>query len=225
MKAIIVDDDLLFHEILRDFCKKTHIEVLQSFENPIEAIQFLKTTTVDLVFLDFHMPDLNGFEVLKNTPKTAVIITTTDESKAVEAFDYEVIDFLLKPISFERFLRAINRIQTNEKEELNSMEYLYVNINKRLIKVEINDIDFIQAKGNYTLFSLKKDDNLIVHTTLKKIREKLPQNLFIQVHRSYIINIQQIVDIEDSTIVINKKVIPLGKNYREGLFNQLNLLT
>lgn len=225
MKAIIVDDDLLFHEILQDFCKKTNIEVIQCFENPIQAIQFLKKTTVDLIFLDIHMPDLNGFEVLKNAPKTAIIITTTDETKAVEAFDYEVIDFLLKPISFERFLRAINRVQTDEKEELNSMEYLYVNINKRLIKVEINDIDFIQAKGNYILFSLAKEDNLIVHTTLKKIREKLPQNTFTQVHRSYIINIQKIVDIEDSTIVINKKVIPLGKNYRESLFNQLNLLT
>ncbi|APD07889.1 protein-glutamate methylesterase [Flavobacteriaceae bacterium UJ101] len=225
MKAIIVDDDILSYKILKDFCEKTGIEMIQYFENPISAIQFLKNNEVDLVFLDIHMPELNGFEVLKNTPKTAVIITTTDETKAVEAFDYEVIDFLLKPISIERFIRSINRIQKTEKEELNPKEYLYVNINKRLIKVKISDIDFVQAKGNYVLFNLFKGDNLIVHTTLKKINAKLPQSSFIQVHRSYIINIKQIVDIEDSTIVINKKVIPLGKNYRESLFNKLNLLT
>ncbi len=115
MKAIIVDDDLLFHKILRDFCEKTNIKIVNTFNNPITAVQFLKKEAVDLVFLDIHMPDLNGFEVLKNAPKTAVIITTTDETKAVEAFDYEVIDFLLKPISFERFMRAINRIQITEK--------------------------------------------------------------------------------------------------------------
>ncbi len=228
MKAIIVDDDDFYCNLLQDFCKKTNIEVVQTFNQPLKALEFLKKQVADIVFLDIHMPDLNGFELLETLPQTQVIITTQDETKAVKAFDYNVIDFLLKPIEFSRFLKAIQKAEDNNNNNGGSLEkeikHIYVNINKRLIKVNIEDINFVEAKGNYVLIDLSPKENLIVHNTLKKIKEKLPSENFTQVHRSFIININKIVDIEDSTIVINRKVIPLITTYRAELMNKLNLL-
>ncbi len=229
MNAIIIDDDIFFCKVIREYCLKTDINVISEFQNPITALKYLKDNKgdVDIIFLDIHMPNLNGFEVIKSAGKSQIIITSTDQSKAIEAFDHDVIDFLLKPINFERFVRAVNRVPNNneEKKAKDSIDHIFVNINKRLIKVKTKNIDYVTAKGNYVLVTLFKGDNLIVHTTLRKIKETLPKEQFAQVHRSYIINITQIVDIEDSTIVIGKSVIPLGKNYRENLLDRLNLLT
>jgi DNA-binding LytR/AlgR family response regulator len=239
MNAIIVDDDVFFCKVLEGFCEKTKINVNQVFQNPIEALDYLNEELVDLVFLDVHMPDLNGFDFLKSSPKTKVILTTLDDSKAVEAFDYDVVDFLLKPIDFNRFLRATQRVKKMLAEEKTTktttekptptpnvaqIEHVYVNINKRLVKLMFDEINFVQAKGNYVLINRTNNENLMVHTTLKKISEKLPTNVFQQVHRSYIVNINKIVDIEDSSIVIARSVIPIGKDRRTDLLNKLYLL-
>ena len=235
MKAIIIDDDLFFCKVLSGFCEKTKIEVLNTFQNPIDGLTYLNENEVDVVFLDFHMPDLNGFDILKNVSSTKFILTTLDETKAVEAFDYDVVDFLLKPVDFTRFMRAIQRlkkviptttttaIETEPKSEENP-EFVYVNINKRLVKVALDSIDFVQANGNYVKVTRQKEEDLMVHTSLKKITQKLPPSVFHQVHRSYIVNINKIVDIEDSSIVIGRNVIPIGKDYRVKLLERLHLL-
>lgn len=235
MKAIIIDDDLFFCKVLSGFCEKTKIEVLDTFQNPIDGLSYLNENEVDVVFLDFHMPDLNGFDILKNVSSTKFILTTLDETKAVEAFDYDVVDFLLKPVDFTRFMRAVQRLkkvipsvsspstETETKSEDNPA-FVYVNINKRLVKIALDSIEFVQASGNYVKVSCQKKEDLLVHTSLKKISQKLPLSTFHQVHRSYIVNINKIVDIEDSSIVIGRNVIPIGKDYRVKLLERLHLL-
>ncbi len=233
MKAIIIDDDLFFCKILVNFCQKVNLEVLDTFQNPIDGLTFLNENQVDVAFIDFHMPDLNGFDILKNVSNTKFILSTLDETKAVEAFDYDVVDFLLKPVDFTRFLRAIQRLKKSMPVPMKSTEvekiadqpaYVYVNINKRLVKIALEDIAFVQAKGNYVLIARQKDEDLMVHTTMKKIIEKLPASIFHKVHRSYIVNVNKIVDIEDSSIVIGRSVIPIGKEQRNKLLDRLHLL-
>jgi DNA-binding LytR/AlgR family response regulator len=234
MKAIIIDDDLFFCKLLTGFCEKTKIEVLQTFQNPIDGLTYLNENEVDVAFLDFHMPDLNGFDILKNVTNTKFILMTLDETKAVEAFDYDVVDFLLKPVDFTRFMRAVQRlkksmpvsvpVETETTSSDDSPEFVYVNINKRLVKIALESIDFVQANGNYVKVARQKEEDLMVHTSLKKIAQKLPPNVFHQVHRSYIVNINKIVDIEDSSIVIGRNVIPIGKEHRAKLLDRLHLL-
>ena len=231
MNAIIVDDDVFFCKVVKSYCEKSKIEVLNVFHNPIEALDFMNENSVDLVVLDVHMPDLSGFDFLQSSPKTQVILTTTDESKAVEAFDYDVVDFLLKPVTFNRFLRAVQRVKKAvptpapiEPAATENPDFVYVNINKRLVKIAIESINFIKANGNYVLIKRSKDEELMVHTTLKKITDKLPKSIFHKVHRSYIVNVNKIVDIEDSSIVIDRDVIPIGKDYRKELLSKLHLL-
>ena len=211
--------------------------VLGEAANVDDAIILLEKERPDLIFLDIHMPDISGFDILINKPKSHVVILSADDTNAIKAFDYNVVDYLQKPFEFARFIRAINRV----KERMESTHYtkpapsveqvkiptsntIYVNINKKLIKLNIDDINIIEAKGDYVLIKLDNSDNLIVHSTLKRIKEKLPQNIFTQVHRSFIVNLKKIVDIEESTIVVNRDVVPISKSNRAPLMEKLDII-
>jgi len=241
MNCIIIDDDSFYIEFIKNYCKKLNIEVKGTYQNSVIALQEIdKLSECDLVFLDINMPDITGFDILKNKPKTHVIISSADDSNAIEAFDYNVVDYLKKPFEFERFMRAINRVkeklETNQNVESHlvhninkeaktmTLNSIYVNINKKLIKLNVEDINVIEAKGDYVLIKLQDADNLIIHTTLKKLIEKLPSDLFFQVHRSFIVNLKKIVDIEESTIVIGRDVIPISKSNKKPLRDILHIL-
>ena len=168
--------------------------MLEEFPNAIKAIKYLNENEVDLVFLDIHMPDFTGFDfikTLKNPPK--IILTTSDPKFAIEAFEYDcIVDYLVKPILLPRFEKAIEkaknfRLNTNNENatDENADKELYINIDRRLIKLEMASIYLIEAKGDY--INVKTESkNYIVHSTLKKIEQKLPSSLFLKVHRSYI---------------------------------------
>jgi len=241
MNCIIIDDDSFYIEFIKNYCKKLNIEVKGTYQNSVIALQEIdKLSECDLIFLDINMPDITGFDILKNKPKTHVIISSADDSNAIEAFDYNVVDYLKKPFEFERFMRAINRVkeklETNQNVESHlvhninkeaktmTLNSIYVNINKKLIKLNVEDINVIEAKGDYVLIKLQDADNLIIHTTLKKLIEKLPSDLFFQVHRSFIVNLKKIVDIEESTIVIGRDVIPISKSNKKPLRDILHIL-
>jgi two-component system, LytTR family, response regulator LytT len=234
MNCIVVDDEDVARVILeRLISNNPHLYLVADFPNAMQAIKFLNRNTVDLIFLDIHMPDFSGFDfiqTLKSPPK--IILTTSDRNFAIEAFEYDcVVDYLTKPLSQERFDKAVKKaqLQIPERNALsvaNSSDSdtdLYVNIDRRLVKIEFAAILFVESKGDYIqIFTEKK--NFTVHSTIKKIREKLPPELFVQVHRSYIINIKKIIDIEDSSVLIEKKVIPVSRSNRNELMNRLNLL-
>jgi len=236
MRCIVIDDEDMARGILEELISNTpELTLVADFPDAMQAIKFLNQNTVDLIFLDIHMPGFSGFDfiqTLKSPPK--IILTTSDRNFAIEAFEYEcVVDYLPKPFSKIRFEKAIKKahvfgssvklpasISANISERDTD---LFVNVDRRLIKIEYAGILYIESKGDYIRINTEKK-NFTVHTTIKKIMEKLPADLFVQVHRSYIINIKKIVDIEDNSILIEKNVIPISRANRDELMNRLNLL-
>lgn len=238
MNCIIIDDEETARIIIQQLCSQVdELNVIENFPNAIQAIKFLNKEEVDLIFLDIHMPDFTGFDfidTLKNPPK--IILTTSDKNFALEAFEYEcIVDYLVKPITLPRFLKAIQKAEntTTETSTETTAESslgtsseeneLYINIDRRLIKINIPTINLIEAKGDYVLIKTEKQ-NYTVHSTLKKVEEKLPPDLFLKVHRSYIINIKKIIDIEDNSVLIAKDVIPVSRSNRPELMKRLNML-
>ncbi len=238
MNCIIIDDEETARVIIQQLCSQVDgLTVIEEFPNAIQAIKFLNNNTVDLIFLDIHMPDFTGFDfiqTLKNPPR--IVVTTSDKDFALTAFEYDcIVDFLAKPITLPRFLKAVQKAEsstiapaeTTSSEENTSTSSgendLYVNIDRRLIKIDIPTINLIEAKGDYILIKTEKQ-NYTVHSTLKKIEEKLPDDLFLKVHRSYIINFKKIVDIEDNSVLIERDVIPVSRSNRPELMKRLNLL-
>lgn len=232
MDCIIIDHDATARLITKQLCLKSEqINVLEEFSSAIDAIKYLNTSPVDLVYLDIHMPTFSGFDfiqTLKDPPK--IILTTSDIDMALEAFEYKsVVDYLVKPISKERFnksLEKLDSLSTSEKsttKQVNTSDFIYVNVDRRLVKVNIPSIYLIEAKGDY--INIKTEEkNYIVHSTLKKIEDKLPSDSFFKVHRSFIINIKEIIDIEDNTVLIKKDVVPVSRSNKSELMKKLNLL-
>jgi DNA-binding LytR/AlgR family response regulator len=235
MNCIIIDDDSAARLIVSRLCSKhPQLIVVDEFSNAIEAIKFLNANEVDVIFLDIHMPTFSGFDfiqTLKNPPK--IILTTSDKNFALEAFEYpSVVDYLVKPISQERFEKAIQKLEnftlkkpsnSETQETSDATKELYVNVDRRLVKINFSDINVIEAKGDY--IRIKTDDKgHIVHSTLKKIEDKLPGDLFLKVHRSYIINLSKIIDIEDNSVLIKQDIIPVSRSNRSELMKRLNLL-
>jgi two-component system response regulator LytT len=233
MRCIIIDDEKTARVIIRTLCEQvSELNVVEEFPNAMLAIKFLNENQIDLIFLDIHMPDFNGIDfikTLKNPPK--IILTTSDPKFAIEAFEYDfIVDYLLKPLELSRFKKAIQKAQ-NKKNELlaeknnkvDNANDFYVNIDRRLIKIDLSSIYLVEAKGDY--IHIKTDDkNYVVHSTLKKIEEKLPDSLFLKIHRSYVINIKKIIDIEDNSVLIKKDVIPVSRSKRPELMKRLDLL-
>ena len=243
MNCIIIDDEETARMIIQQLCTQTEdLNVIADFPNAIQAIKFLNQNDIDLIFLDIHMPDFTGFDfiqTLKNPPK--IILTTSDKNFALEAFEYDcIVDYMVKPITLPRFLKAIQKANAVKETEtiikiepgsisdpLNNTSKsdndLYINIDRRLIKLDIPSIYLIEAKGDYITVKTDKQ-NYTVHSTMKKIEEKLPEDTFLKVHRSYIINTKRIIDIEDNSVLIAKDVVPVSRSNRPELMKRLNLL-
>jgi DNA-binding LytR/AlgR family response regulator len=244
MNCIIVDDEALARAIITQMISKDdELQLTQEFGNAMQALKYLNqnSDSTDIIFLDIHMPDFTGFDfiqTLKNPP--CIILITSDKNFATEAFEYDcIVDYLVKPITEERFLKAVRKAksqkttaitapaapqlaQTEGKVQDTATEF-YVNIDRRLIKIDIPSINIIEAKGDY-IHIKTEGKNYIVHSTLKKIEEKLPPSLFLKVHRTYIINTKKIVDIEDNSVLIGKDVIPVSRANRPELMKRLNML-
>ena len=233
MECIIIDDEKMARVITQTLCEQvSDLNVVAEFSNAIQAIKFLNENEIDLIFLDLHMPDFNGIDfikALKDPPK--IILTTSDPKFAIEAFEYEfIIDYLLKPLELPRFKKAIQKAQKSSVEllestnkKLDNSNDFYINIDRRLIKIDLPTIYLIEAKGDY-IHIKTEDKNYVVHSTLKKIEEKLPDTLFLKIHRSFIINIKKIIDIEDNSVLIKKDVIPVSRSKRPELMKRLDLL-
>lgn len=226
LKCIIIDDEEMARAIIEKHCSKLeHIEVVCQFDNALDSIQYLNNNKVDLVFLDIHMPELNGFDFIDslNSPPS-IILTTSDTDLALNAFEYKcIVDYLIKPVKLPRFIKAVSKIDVTNNIDKNDNNEMYINIDRRLVKINIPDIYLIEAKGDY--INIKTETkNHIVHTTMKKIEMKLPDSLFLKIHRSFIINTKKIIDIEDNSVLIKKEVIPVSRSNRPELMKRLNLL-
>ncbi|MEL6919235.1 MAG: LytTR family DNA-binding domain-containing protein [Bacteroidota bacterium] len=236
MNCIIVDDEAAARAIVLQLCSKIpDLDVIDEFSGAMDAIKFLNQHTVDLIFLDIHMPSFTGFDfiqTLKNPPK--IVLITSDKNFAIEAYEYEaIVDYLVKPLTPERFEKSLQKVKNalvkqpviSDMESNGSTveEELYINIDRRLIKLKFREIQLIQAQGDY--IDVKTETKTYrVHSTLKKIKEKLPENVFLQIHRSFIINFTKIIDIEDNSVLIERNVVPISRSNRPELMRRLNLL-
>ena len=236
MNCIIIDDEETARAITAQLCSEVpKLEIIEQFDNAIDAIKFLNQQTVDVIFLDIHMPGFTGIDFLKtlsNPPK--IVMTTSDTEFAIASYEYEaIVDYLVKPISRERFDKCIEKVQrklTAQPSQVLSAEAgntvgedLFINIDRRLIKLRFDEILLIEAKGDYINIKTETRDYK-VHTTLKKIQTKLPEEHFLHIHRSYIINFSKIIDIEDNSVLIDKSVVPISRSNRPELMRRLNLL-
>ncbi|KKB46199.1 hypothetical protein HMPREF1212_04822 [Parabacteroides sp. HGS0025] len=221
IKCIITDDEPVARKGLRGYIEKIDFLTLTGeCEDAIQLNTLLKTQQVDLIFLDIEMPEMTGLELLSNlTNPSKVIIVSAYEQYALKGYEFEVVDYLLKPVSFDRFLKSANRIhdllQTEQKD---ADDYIFVKSDKQLKKILFRDILFIESMENYVIIQTVSSKE-IVYTTLKQIHESLPQDIFQQTHRSYIVNIDQVNAIDGNLLNVNSHKIPVARNLRDNVFN------
>ena len=230
LKTIIVDDDKIAIKSLETLCKKVNtIDLLSSFEDPNLALEYLSKKSVDLILLDIEMPELTGLELLnKLTIMPQVIFTTSNKEYAYDAFEYEVTDFIKKPITRERFLKSIEKAvdrDENLKEiaKDSNLKEIYIRTDGRIVRISIDDILYFENVGDYVKI-ITVDKVHIINIALKHLHVKLNHPRLMKVHRSYIVNMDKIKDIQENTMVINKKVIPISRAHKSIVMNTINII-
>ena len=228
LKFIIVDDEPLAHEIIKEFCSMIpHIELKHHCYNAMEAMQYLNNNSVDFMFLDINMPKLKGLDFLKtltNPPKT--IITTAYKEHALEGFELNVVDYILKPFSFDRLVKAVNKISDNQQSKTIIKEVsttsnptsnrFFVKGDKKHHQIDLTDLLYIEAYGNYTKLFLK-NDMIVSHEKISYYESILTNGNFLRVHKSFIVAIDKIKFIEGNRILIEDHKIPIGQTYKNSV--------
>ena len=226
MRCLIVDDEPMACGSLRRLCSLVEeIHSVETCGSSLEAFKLLKDSSFDLVFLDIEMPEMNGLELLESLDSYPhVIITSANKDYAFQAFEYEVSDFLAKPITIARFMKAMSRIITKHQEVLEIPDHLFVRSEGRRIKVRLDDVLFVESIKDYVIIRTKKT-KVVVHITLKKLLKHLSVDpRFMQIHRSFICNLNEIVDVEEGTVLVNDHVVPVSRTYKKTLLEKLNTL-
>lgn len=223
IKCIITDDEPIARKGLKSYIERTgFLKLAGECENGSELNAMLKTTTADLIFLDIEMPDLNGIEFLStavNPPQ--VIIVSAYEQYAVKGFELDVFDYLLKPVSYERFLKSVNKFHDRlEKERHSPQDHIFIKSERKLKKLLLKDILFVESMENYVLIHTNTSREM-VYSTMKMIEENLPAAIFMQTHRSYIVNTEHIHAIEGNQLEIGSHKVPIARNLRDKIFNEL----
>ncbi len=225
-KCVILEDDTIAQKILETSIKRLpHLELVQVFSNPIEAIPLLHQGKVDILFSDIEMPELSGLELVKTleTPPQ-VILTTSHSDYSMEAFDVGVTDFLLKPFSFERFLKAVNRAIDNItirnraflKKDTPEESVIFLKAGRESLKFVVSDILYIEALGAYTKI-FTKEKAFLISESISDLQSKLHTNQFLRVHKSYLVPQAKIVGISSKHVILESAKIPLGVSYRESI--------
>jgi DNA-binding LytR/AlgR family response regulator len=228
MNCIIVDDDEMSRNSIRQLIEKTDfLTLVGECNNGLEAINMVKSSNVDLMFLDVEMPEVDGMALLDTLDDPPLIILVTSSEKyAVKAFEYSVLDYLVKPIELTRFLKSIEKA----KEVYDAVQYdlgnnreIFVKSDLKIIRINLDDILYVEALADYVIIATTNSKH-IVHSTMKGMESKLPSNMFVRAHRSYIVNINKIDSIENNDIIIQKKSIPIGASYKDTLIGTLKFL-
>ena len=232
MNCIIIDDDALSRRVVEEFVTRIDsLELKYSFENAVEAIKKSEifNDEIDLIFLDIEMPEMDGIDFLNTlTNLPQVIIISSKEKYAINAFDYDVTDYLLKPINYSRFYKAVAKAKKiHETKGKKKVDEIYVKKSSALIRLKFNDILWIEALENYVIIAVF-NEKFTIHFTMKSIENQLPADLFKRIHRSFIVNASKIDRIEDNSVVIKcndgPKSIPIGKAYKDRFMRDINLM-
>ncbi|MFN3404138.1 MAG: LytR/AlgR family response regulator transcription factor [Cytophagaceae bacterium] len=226
--CLIIDDEEMSRSMVKHFVQQTEsLNLVGVCESAIEASNMITKTKVDVLFLDVEMPEMSGYDLIKSLddPPLIVLITSKKEH-AVEAFEYKVVDYLLKPLNYARFLTAVSKVKeildSSKISVLNKNE-LYVRTEQKFVRIMLDEVLYIEALADYIMI-FTKNNKYIVHSTMKGFQARLPQDRFSRVHRSYIVNNDKIEAIENLFILIGGKSIPIGASYKDEFMGRLNLL-
>lgn len=217
IKAIVLDDEPLSLDLIEDFCIKTNeVNLIKKFTNPKEALKYLRNFPVDVIFLDINMPNLSGIEVLKQINQNIEVIFITAHSEyAVESYNLNAIDYLLKPFEYERFLTAVRKVKAKIQSENSEQEAIFVRSDYRLIKVYLSEIQHIESQADYLTIVYKNQNRIVTRMTMIELLAMLPSANFVRVHRSFIVPISEIKIIRDKKILLNSIEIPIGISYEK----------
>lgn len=244
IKAIIIDDEPLAQRVIEKYAEDVpSIEIIAKCSNAIEAQEILNNDDIDLMFLDINMPKMTGITFLKTLKKAPLVIITTAYSEyAIEGYELDVIDYLKKPFPFERFFKSIQKVQERLKEKETKVtivekiietqpsnvsehpKFIFIKSNKKSYKVNIEDIYYIEALGDYIKVHTK-DQTLITYLSMKKIEAQLPNDSFVRMHKSFIVNIHKIKSIEGNMVEIKNEKITIGSNYKQAFQDLIDSFT
>lgn len=229
ISCLVIDDEAIAQEIIAAHLSKIpNIKKIESCNNAIEGFSYLRENHVDLIFLDINMPEISGLSFAKSIRKDIkIIFTTAYRDYAVEGFELQAVDYLLKPISFERLLKAVNNYFTihGETESINletsnRNDFMFVRSDRRMIKVDFDDIVYAESYSDYIKIHLK-NETIITRETISSVEAKLPENKFMRIHRSFIISLANITSFTNEEITINKVSLPISRSYKKEILNTL----
>ena len=242
MRCIIVDDEGMSRVHLAHLCKRIEkIVIVDTFADAMSAYRFLETAAIDLIFLDIEMPDFSGIELVQSLPNPpAIIFITSKEHYAIETFNFieTVVDYLLKPVTLPRLLQAVERYEQKQGKTAKTTpapplspaapapairqesNYLFVKTERKYVRIDLTELLYVETVGDYSIFKTTSQQ-FTVHATLKSVKERLSMPNFLKVHRSFIVNLDKIKDIEDSSLLIGDKVIPVSRNHRNRLMERI----
>lgn len=221
---ILEDDELAAKSLIRLVGMLDQLNFMGHYTNPIQAKNEVDFKEIDLIFLDVEMPEVTGLEFIKtfkNPPK--VIVTTSRSDFAMGAFEIEAVDFLLKPVTLTGVLSALEKFNKQKPQEALDVDSIFVKVDSKLVNIKFSDLEWVEALGDYAGFQVN-EKRYVVKSTLTAIEERIKHPDFVRVHRSFIVNISKIRDIDDSSLVINGKLIPISRGNRPELLKRLNLL-
>jgi DNA-binding LytR/AlgR family response regulator len=231
IKCVAVDDEPLALDIIKDYISQVpFLKLMKTFKDGISVIEYLASNNVDLIFLDIEMGGLSGTQLLKSLEKKpSVIMTTAYRNYAVDAFDLDVTDYLLKPFSFERFLKAVDKVYILQKDKQrmpesgsSDKEYFFVKSNYKMVKVNYDDILYIEGLSEYIIIKTRTA-NIITLQSFKNIEKTLPESGFVRIHKSYLVSLSKIDSIEGQYVKIANKELPIGSKYKDNFFRIISL--
>jgi DNA-binding LytR/AlgR family response regulator len=230
LSCIIVDDEPVARKILQEFTEQVpFLDLLGKFESAMKAEEFLKTNRPDIIFLDIEMPKVSGLQMLKRVNiESMVILTTAFPQYALDGYELDIIDYLLKPFSWQRFLKAVQKAKDfNEMKTLpkptHAMppSYIFIKSDKRIEKVELNDILYAEVLGNYVTICTERK-KIIAYLTMKSLESQLSPADFIKIHQSFLVNRSKIESVEGNELKVGAKSLPISRNYRDSVTSLIN---
>lgn len=228
MNCIIVDDEQVSRMIVRNFVERIPVlNLVAECESAEDAFKVLKKGNIDAVFLDIEMPGMTGIELVQTlNPLPQIILITSRPDFGAQAFDHNLTDYLVKPIAYDRFEKAVEKACNNLNKSISdnlNKDTVFVKADNKIVRVDFEDIYFVEALSDYVMINVE-DRKYVVHYTMKSLINRLPSNMFARVHRSFIVNLNKITEIEDMSINMPQKSIPIGNSYKSNFLAKLNFL-